>query len=38
MSQFGSQGRALRGQTVQQILEGYYTGIVIGPPPVAGQR
>jgi stage II sporulation protein D len=38
MSQFGSQGRALRGQGVQQILEGYYTGIVIGPPPVAGRR
>lgn len=35
MSQFGAQGRALRGQTVQQILEGYYTGIVIGPPPLA---
>jgi stage II sporulation protein D len=35
MSQYGSQGRALRGQTVQQILEGYYSGIVIGPPPVA---
>lgn len=38
MSQYGSQGRALRGQTVQQILEGYYTGIVIGPPPVAERR
>lgn len=35
MSQFGAQGRALRGQTVQQILSGYYTGITIGPPPVA---
>ena len=38
MSQYGAQGRALRGQTVQQILEGYYTGIVIGPPPVAPLR
>jgi SpoIID/LytB domain protein len=38
MSQYGSQGRALRGQTVQQILEGYYSGITIGPPPVAGKR
>jgi SpoIID/LytB domain protein len=35
MSQYGSQGRALRGQTVQQILEGYYSAITIGPPPVA---
>lgn len=34
MSQYGAQGRALRGQTVQQILSGYYTGITIGPPPV----
>jgi SpoIID/LytB domain protein len=38
MSQYGAQGRALRGQTVQQILEGYYTGIVIGPPPIASGR
>ena len=35
MSQYGAQGRALRGQTAQQILQGYYTGITIGPPPVA---
>jgi peptidoglycan hydrolase-like amidase len=38
MSQYGAQGRALRGQTAQQILEGYYTGITIGPPPVPGER
>jgi peptidoglycan hydrolase-like amidase len=35
MSQYGAQGRALRGQTFQQILQGYYSGITIGPPPVA---
>jgi peptidoglycan hydrolase-like amidase len=35
MSQYGAQGRALRGQTAQQILQGYYSGITIGPPPVA---
>ncbi len=35
MSQYGAQGRALRGQTAQQILQGYYTGVTVGPPPVA---
>jgi peptidoglycan hydrolase-like amidase len=33
MSQFGAQGRALRGQTAEQILSAYYSGVEIGTPP-----
>lgn len=34
MSQYGAQGRALRGQTAEEILRGYYTGVEIGTPPL----
>lgn len=33
MSQFGSHGRALRGQTAEQILGGYYTATEVGTAP-----
>ncbi len=35
MSQYGAQGRALRGQTAEEILAGYYTGAEVGTPPLA---
>jgi len=34
MSQFGGQGRALAGQTFQQILHAYYTAIDVGAYPI----
>jgi peptidoglycan hydrolase-like amidase len=33
MSQFGAQGRALRGQRAEEILSADYSGVEIGPPP-----
>lgn len=33
MSQYGSQGRALRGQDFSQILQGYYSGARLGGAP-----
>lgn len=33
MSQYGAQGRALRGQDFSQILAGYYTGMRLGSVP-----
>lgn len=33
MSQYGAQGRALRGQGAEEILRGYYTGAVVGSAP-----
>lgn len=33
MSQYGAQGRALRGQPAEQILSAYYSGVEIGTPP-----
>lgn len=38
MSQFGSQGRALAGQTFLQILKAYYTGIDVGSYPIRISR
>lgn len=34
MSQYGSQGRALAGQSFLQILKAYYTGIDVGSYPI----
>lgn len=34
MSQYGAQGRALRGQDFSQILAGYYTGVQLGSAPM----
>ncbi|HWR15761.1 MAG TPA: SpoIID/LytB domain-containing protein [Terriglobales bacterium] len=34
MSQYGSNGRAKAGQTFQQILKAYYTGVDIGSHPI----
>jgi len=34
MSQYGAQGRALRGQDFSQILASYYTGIALGSAPM----
>lgn len=31
MSQYGAQGRALRGESFEQILRGYYAGIELAP-------
>ena len=36
MSQYGAQGRALRGQTAEQILQSYYSGVTVGPVPSFG--
>ncbi|MGE0452053.1 MAG: SpoIID/LytB domain-containing protein [Vicinamibacteria bacterium] len=33
MSQYGAQGRALRGADFAQILSGYYTGVELGSAP-----
>jgi peptidoglycan hydrolase-like amidase len=33
MSQFGAQGRALRGQRAEEILSAYYSGVEVGTPP-----
>lgn len=38
MSQYGSQGRALRGQDYSQILAGYYTGVQLGSAPMLLQK
>lgn len=34
MSQYGAQGRALRGQDYSQILAGYYSGVQLGSAPM----
>jgi peptidoglycan hydrolase-like amidase len=34
MSQYGSHGRALRGQDYSQILAGYYSGVTLSSAPV----
>lgn len=34
MSQYGAQGRALRGQDFSQILAGYYAGMQLGSAPM----
>ena len=38
MSQYGSQGRAVAGQTFLQILKAYYTGIDVGSYPIRISR